>query len=130
MNRPVYVYVIAHQNDGDTHAPVKVGIAKNPIKRVETLQSGNPNKLVVAATFFTPSRDMAFEIEAAFHETMAARRLKGEWFSVAPREAALTLGAIIVGAFVDSGYASVSEAQRLMIRSITFPGPKPHMTRH
>lgn len=130
MSRPVYVYVIAHQREGCISEPVKVGIAKNPIKRVETLQSGNPNKLVVAAAFFTPSRDVAFELEAAFHETMAGCRMTGEWFSASPRDAVLMLGAIIVGTFVDCEGISVPQAQRLMIRSLTFPKQHSRMTRH
>lgn len=38
---PSFVYFIGHRDDG----PVKIGYAKNPLKRLRTMQTGNPRQL-------------------------------------------------------------------------------------
>jgi hypothetical protein len=42
---PSYIYFIGEQDDG----PVKIGLAKDPVKRVRQMQTGNPRRLKVEA---------------------------------------------------------------------------------
>lgn len=58
--------------DGDC---TKIGVAKNPNKRLVQLQTGNPNKLVIAKVMQGGYRE-----ESALHEALKDSRLEGEWF--------------------------------------------------
>ena len=58
--------------DGDC---TKIGVAKNPNKRLAQLQTGNPNKLVIAKVI-----QGGYHEERALHEALKDRRLEGEWF--------------------------------------------------
>ena len=83
----VHVYIICNgPNDGHS-GPVKIGMANDPVKRLASLQSGNPNKLVIWRTFPTPDRNIARVIERGFHEVKSADRISGEWFNFTPRVA-------------------------------------------
>lgn len=90
------VYVI-----GCTGQPIKIGIARDPYKRLADLQVGFPHKLqlywsvVIAGT-------AAVTVERAAHKRLAAKRLNGEWFDVDPDDA---IEAIKVAAepFLESG---------------------------
>ncbi len=84
----VYIYVIAHEESGGAVGPIKVGIGKSPRKRRKALQTGNPKPLVLFATLRMPSREIASDIERAFHELQKEHCLIGEWFNMEPRRAA------------------------------------------
>lgn len=56
---------------------VKIGIAKDPSKRLASLQIGSPERLDLIATF-PGSR----KTEARLHERFKRYRLAGEWFRV------------------------------------------------
>lgn len=72
----MYVYFIRAGNNG----PIKIGVADNVEKRVETLQTGNAVELIVIAVIKCSSRSAAFNKEAAFHKMFASKRIRGEWF--------------------------------------------------
>lgn len=56
---------------------IKVGIARNTQKRLDTLQTGNPEKLdLLAFTVVVKGRPLEREI----HRKLAPYRLSGEWF--------------------------------------------------
>jgi hypothetical protein len=74
-HEPIYVYLIQQ----GTHGPVKIGLAKNPQKRLATLQQANPTKLHGIAAW----RGLPFE-EAMLHEEFADQRIRGEWFKPTP----------------------------------------------
>lgn len=59
--------------------PIKIGTASNLQRRVETLQCGCPEPLVVLATISGGRRD-----EALFHAALRPHRTRGEWFKPVP----------------------------------------------
>lgn len=89
MNRDdeAYVYVMAFREGDQIVGPVKVGIAQDPEARRRELQTGHHREIVIAAQILAPTRWMAKEWEAGFHELKVAKRLRGEWFDVWPPEA-------------------------------------------
>lgn len=67
-----YVYFIGPER-GD--APVKIGTARNPVRRLAGLQSGHYERLVILGLL--PG---SFKFEKELHETFARDRVRGEWF--------------------------------------------------
>ena len=55
---------------------IKIGRSKDPQKRLKQLQTGNPNRLKLIASF-----DGLGWQEKLIHERLKSYRLKGEWFS-------------------------------------------------
>jgi hypothetical protein len=86
-DQPVYVYVIAQEDDGNMSSPTKVGITTNVKARLASVQTGSPHKLQLVHAFVAPSRAIARIIEGGFHEGCADRRLNGEWFDIDPFDA-------------------------------------------
>jgi len=64
-----YVYFIT---DGEF---MKIGISVNPKKRLQSIQTGHPKKLRIAA-LFKGGRDEEFQLHGRFLE----HRVHGEWF--------------------------------------------------
>lgn len=73
-SRSMQVYFIG----GDTGA-IKIGIARDPERRLATLQCGSPIKLRIMASGPGSHHD-----ERTLHARFAEHRLHGEWFSPAP----------------------------------------------
>lgn len=67
------VYVVRTADAG----PVKIGWAKNLIRRLESLQIGNPSELVVLASWRGTMRD-----EKLIHWRFRAAWKRGEWFAL------------------------------------------------
>ncbi len=76
-----FVYLICHEG---RRQPVKVGISRSVEGRLGSLQTGNPHKLEVIFTFWTPDFHLAKEVESTFHENNADSRMSGEWFALEP----------------------------------------------
>jgi len=57
----------------------KIGVSKNPQKRIEQLQTGNSSKLKLISTF---KSDYAYKIETALRNTHTSSRKEGEWFDI------------------------------------------------
>ena len=55
---------------------IKIGRSKNPKKRLKQLQTGNPNRLKLIASFKGKGEE-----EKYLHEELNRYKLKGEWFS-------------------------------------------------
>lgn len=87
------VYVIS---SGDA---VKIGISNNPEKRLQSLQTSNPNKLSLEACFDAEDAQM---VEWKSHLALRANRLAGEWFSVSAERAIATVN-FILGKTTDPG---------------------------
>lgn len=75
------VYLI-RGNDGR----YKIGIAKNPKKRISQLQTGNSDQLDLIDSY--PSEN-ASKIETALHHHYSHAKLNGEWFDLSITEEAL-----------------------------------------
>lgn len=69
-----FVYFIG----GETGA-IKIGVARQPYRRLATLQSSSPIPLRILAMAMGGQKEERF-----FHERFAAHRLHGEWFTPAP----------------------------------------------
>lgn len=70
------LYVVEEQRPG----PVKVGIANHPMRRLSSLQNGNPRQLFLRAVFCGPREDCKW-VEGAVHFRFAGSCLRGEWLA-------------------------------------------------
>lgn len=70
-----YIYLIKNSED-DTY---KIGVAKNPKKRLAQLQTGNSSELLLVDTYQTEN---AFKIEKILHRRYSFLHKHGEWFSL------------------------------------------------
>lgn len=75
-----FVYVIQAGEDG----PVKIGCSNSPIVRLNTMQTGAPWQLTLAAV--VACRGM-HALEKAAHREAAAHSVRGEWFDLSVLEA-------------------------------------------
>jgi hypothetical protein len=66
-----FVYIVRAEGD----SPIKVGRAVNVPKRIRTLQTGNPRRLVLLRVM--PG---GVELEAQLHLRLREFRMQGEWF--------------------------------------------------
>lgn len=74
LSRPLYVYFVQAEYGG----AVKIGKARNPRTRVNELQCGNPDLLVIRAVIVA-----ARSTEGNLHRALDDYRLEGEWFHLA-----------------------------------------------
>ncbi len=58
----------------------KIGCSNNPIKRLDELQPGNPEKLLLVNTRKCSNRREAYGVETATHSKFAKFRIHSEWF--------------------------------------------------
>ena len=72
--RTTYIYIIESAND-----TFKVGISKDPIKRIKQLQTGNHNKLSIYQSYEIDSLQRALIIEKLLHQRLPGKKI-GEWF--------------------------------------------------
>jgi hypothetical protein len=70
-----YVYLLSEGERG----PVKVGVANDPISRMQMLPTGNPKTLRLVHSWAMFTRDEAFKVERLVLDEMAPYRLRGEW---------------------------------------------------
>lgn len=70
------IYFIQSGEPAD-RGPIKVGIAKDPAKRMRDLQIGNPERLRLLG--FSDLEVDGFQ-EGLLHLELAEHRLSGEWF--------------------------------------------------
>lgn len=68
-------------------SPIKVGIARDPVRRLGGLQNANFERLQFHRFWWLPGRPIAARIERAFKEQFASAAIRGEWFDVAPSQA-------------------------------------------
>lgn len=57
----------------------KIGVSKNPPKRVKQLQTGNAEKITLIHTF---ESDIPFVVEKAVKNFYSSYRVHGEWFNL------------------------------------------------
>lgn len=71
-----YIYII-----GGDNPPYKVGISRDPEKRLKSLQTGHPQKLRIHLLKQTDSTKTKL-LESAIHHNMKFYRTHGEWFDM------------------------------------------------
>ena len=76
-----YLYII-----GGTDKPYKLGITKDPTKRLKALQTGNPIPLTIHHLEPVPHTQVK-HLETELHSMLSHKRLKGEWFDISLSEA-------------------------------------------
>ena len=74
----IYVYFIS--SGKGKKAPIKIGVSKNIDKRIDELQTGNPNKLHLLSAIECTSIKRAYNLEGYLHHKLRRFRLVGEWF--------------------------------------------------
>jgi hypothetical protein len=79
VDRTGFIYLV---RNGETNR-YKIGISKDVPSRLNTLQTGNPEKLSLIRAF--PAID-ALELEQELHNYYAAQRVVGEWFVLTERD--------------------------------------------
>tara|TARA_R110002051_G_scaffold214662_1_gene279462 strand:+ start:1146 stop:1442 length:297 start_codon:yes stop_codon:yes gene_type:complete len=75
----MYVYFIQSGNSKKRN-PVKIGVAKNPERRLAVLQTGNPEVLKLLVVIKCNNRAEAYAIENHLHTSLKKRNIRGEWF--------------------------------------------------
>lgn len=70
----MYVYAIRNTTTGN----VKLGISRNPEKRLKQLQTGNDCTLELVAY---RKAENSFQDESALHHAHSAAHIRGEWFN-------------------------------------------------
>ena len=74
MSSKTYVYMIRCKGF------LKIGHAKNPEKRIQELQIGNPFELTTVALLPFPSKASAHAFEKDLHRRLKKHKIRGEWF--------------------------------------------------
>ena len=74
----MFVYVMRSKKN--TEGPIKIGKAKDPVKRLKILQTGNPEKLAIIHLVKCKSDMNASFMEREFHRKLGRMKLNGEWF--------------------------------------------------
>jgi predicted GIY-YIG superfamily endonuclease len=77
--RMKYIYLIQSLEEGY----YKIGISKNPTKRLQQLQTGNASSLKLIDIYYT---DFADKIERALQRRYAHLHKEGEWFDLSITE--------------------------------------------
>ncbi len=57
----------------------KIGVSKNPKKRIGQLQTGNAEKIRLISSF---SSEIAYKIEKSLQNHYMPHRINGEWFKL------------------------------------------------
>lgn len=71
-----FIYLIT-----DEVGNCKVGIAKDPFKRLRALKIGSPSPLSILFVLFVGGRQKALKVESMVHEELGKiKRRNGEWF--------------------------------------------------
>ncbi len=81
------VYVMKNMKNG----LFKIGRSKNPCARQKTLQSEDPEIVLISAT------PAAKWVERALHKVFSEKRVRGEWFKLSEDEAAKITDMVING---------------------------------
>lgn len=81
----MFVYFITGLIPGSAIEYVKIGLAKNPAKRLEALQTGFPGTLTLKCVMWCGNSPLlAANVERRFHRCFDRHRLTGEWFTRVP----------------------------------------------
>ncbi len=61
---------------------IKIGVAKDVIKRLSTIQTSSPRKLKLVCVIPCDTEENAYSLERKLHSCYARFRTNGEWFSI------------------------------------------------
>lgn len=83
----MHVYAVGIEN-----GLVKIGLANDPAKRLDSLQTGCPDRLHLLAAKRFKTRAEAEAEEKRIHAECSHKRRRGEWFDLSPAEVAQFFG--------------------------------------
>ncbi|MDH2311404.1 GIY-YIG nuclease family protein [Methylobacterium brachiatum] len=112
MSAPVYVYVIA--TVGLEDVACKVGVSRNPARRVKQLQSAVKRRLYLADVRLEVA-ETAGAVERYAHWLLRKHHIRGEWFAVDDPDAWRA---------VENAQAAIARGERAPFR-IAGPGRPP-----
>ena len=92
-----------------TTSEYKIGVSKNPTKRLSQHQTGNPSLLKLLYEYRT---DSAYEIEAILKRRYSYAKKEGEWFDLSIKE---EVGFISECARIEQSIKSLKEAGNVFI---------------
>lgn len=75
----MYIYLIQNKET----LKYKIGVSKNPKKRLKQLQTGSGEDLIIKEIY---KSDIARKIESTFHNRYSHVRKRGEWFDLSISE--------------------------------------------
>lgn len=113
-----FLYLIG---PADADTPTKIGISRDPRKRLAQLQTSSPQRLAIKHTIATPDRETARRWERNAHIYFACQCLHGEWFNI-------TVGQILSSIKVWTG-KEVCRKPRAQ-KAINIPSPALHEPNH
>jgi len=61
--------------------PIKIGVAKNVERRLESLQTGNPYKLKLLTMIECTNSLKAYDLERKMNSKFSNHNIRGEWFN-------------------------------------------------
>lgn len=70
-----YVYLLQSLENGY----YKIGVSKNPQKRIDQLQTGNSSKLKIKYVYLT---EIPFKLEKSIKNYFSPNKKKGEWYDL------------------------------------------------
>jgi len=79
-----YTYLIKDDDNG----LYKIGIAKDPQKRLKELQTGNPFQLRIVETYLS---EYSNKVEKSLHRKYSHLKKEGEWFNLSIKDEVLFL---------------------------------------
>lgn len=89
------LYILGHEHSIFGHA-LKVGVSSNIGARINELQTGSCERLKLYFSFSLPSRSLAMEAEAMFHDLFDDSSIRGEWFGMHPDRALFMASLVVV----------------------------------
>ena len=79
MSCTFFVYIM--QSGEKKNAPIKIGMSKDPYRRLSDLQTGNPLLISLKGSIPFNSRREALDFERFLHSMVGGYEYYGEWFS-------------------------------------------------
>ena len=70
-----YLYFITNKDSA-----VKIGVSRDPRKRLKQLQTGNHTPLKIKKLVKLKSRSEAYKLEAELHQKFKNKKILNEWF--------------------------------------------------
>lgn len=83
-NSMAFVYVMARRLSDTWAAPCKIGLARDPRRRVSSVATASPFPIQLYASVGPLGRVHAADLERDFHIIRGRDRLHGEWFYMQP----------------------------------------------
>lgn len=86
----MYIYIISSEEN-----IVKIGISKNPEKRIKSLQTGHPKQLKIQY-INEIDEENKFNIEKIIHKILKHKKIKNEWFNISIDEAKMMIEYVLI----------------------------------